>query len=141
MIAACHHVGMSDPSQPLFPGSPSTAPMQPGVIVIDDEPMIDEKLWTDDSGDDYTGWYCVATDPWRCPAEDCTFVALHMTAAHLIIVWPEMDDPSLLRHAAHARQVGRNPKVITYEPSMGPACSFYQWEAAGHPVHGVRAAE
>ncbi len=114
---------------------PIVAPADPDLDLDIDQ---DEELWTDDSGDDYAGWYCVRTDPWNCPAEGCTFVARFLTAAHLIIVWPEGDDPSLLRHAAAARDVGRNPKVDTYEPAFGPACSFYQWEAAGHPVHAVR---
>lgn len=64
---------------------------------------------------------------------------MFLTAAHLIIVWPENDDPSLLRHAAAARDVGRNPKPIEYEKSFGPACSYYLWEAAGNPVHAVGA--
>ena len=109
--------------------------LEPGVV---QEPDIEEELWTDESGEDYTGWFCVGTDPWPCPAEGCGFVANHLTAAHLIIVWPEIDDPSLLRHSAAARDVKRNPKVMEYDPSMGPACSYYQWEAAGHPVHAVR---
>jgi hypothetical protein len=114
---------------------PMVAPGGPETAVIDD---IEEELWTDDSGEDYAGWYCVRTDPWNCPAEGCTFVARFLTASHLIIVWPEIDDPSLLRHAAAARDIGRNPKVDVYEPAFGPACSYYQWEAAGHPVHAVR---
>ena len=65
-------------------------------------------------------------------------MANFLTAAHLIIVWPESDDPALLRHAAAARDVGRNPKVDVYEPAFGPACSYYQWDAAGNPVHAVR---
>ncbi len=114
---------------------PLVAPPLPDVEEDIDQ---EEELWTDDSGEDYTGWYCVRTDPWPCPAEGCTFVARFLTAAHLVIVWPENDDPSLLRHAAAARDVGRNPKVDVYEPAFGPACSYYQWEAAGHPVHAVR---
>ena len=61
-----------------------------------------------------------------------------MTAAHLILVWEERDDPNLLRHAERAKQVGRNPHVVAYEPSFGPSASYYAWEAAGRPVHGVR---
>jgi hypothetical protein len=116
---------------------------KPGIGIVEiTEPDLaqEEELWTDDSGTDYSGWYCVRTDPWPCPAQGCEFVAQHLTAAHLVIVWPEMDDPNLLRHSAAARDVGRNPRPTTYEPSFGPACSYYQWEAAGHPVHGVRAA-
>jgi hypothetical protein len=79
----------------------------------------------------------VRTDPFPCPAEGCEFVAEFLTAAHLIIVWPERDDPSLLRHCAAARDVGRNPRPTEYELAFGPACSYYAWEAAGHPVHAV----
>jgi hypothetical protein len=129
------------PESPERPGTgvedPLVAPPLPGV---DDDVDQDEELWIDDSGQDYSGWYCVRTDPWPCPAAGCTFVAQFLTAAHLVIVWPEMDDPSLLRHAAAARDVGRNPRPDVYEPAFGPACSYYQWEAAGHPVHAVRGA-
>lgn len=121
------------------PGRPQIGVIEPGVIRIESPP--EEDLWTDDSGTDYSGWFCVRTDPWPCPAEGCAFVATHLTAAHLVIVWPEGDDPNLLRHCAVARDVGRNPRIENYEAAYGPACSYYQWEAAGNPVHGVRAQE
>ena len=60
-----------------------------------------------------------------------------MTAAHLILVWQERDDPNLLRHAERAKAVGRNPRVVAYERSFGPSASYYAWEAAGRPVHAV----
>jgi hypothetical protein len=134
------------PEQPAY----ETPPARPGIDVdepliapplpdLEDEEVIEEELWVDESGEDYSGWYCVRTDPWGCPAVGCEFVANFLTAAHLVIVWPERDDPSLLRHAAAARDVGRNPRPDVYEPAFGPACSYYQWEAAGHPVHAVRA--
>lgn len=110
-----------------------------GSLLLEDEELAgEEELWTDDPGLDHAGWYCVRTDPFPCPAAGCTFVADFMTAAHLILVWQEMDDPNLLRHAARARQVGRNPRVVPYEPAYGPSASYYAWEAAGRPVHGVR---
>jgi hypothetical protein len=102
------------------------------------EEVEDEELWTDDDADDHSGWSCVRTDPFPCPAEGCPFVAEFMTAAHLILVWEERDDPNLLRHAARAKQVGRNPHVVEYEPSFGPSASYYAWEAAGRPVHAVK---
>ena len=34
----------------------------------------EEELWTDDRAD-HTGWFCVATDPFPCPAAGCSFVA------------------------------------------------------------------
>ena len=98
----------------------------------------DEELWTDDDAGDHAGWSCVSTDPFPCPAEGCGFVAEFMTAAHLILVWEERDDPNLLRHAERAKRVGRNPRVVDYQPSFGPSASYYAWEAAGRPVHAVR---
>ena len=110
-----------------------------GDLVLEDLELEEEQeLW--EGGDaDHTGWFCVATAPFPCPAAGCSFVAEFMTAAHLILVWEERDDPNLLRHAGRAKQVGRNPHVVTYEPVFGPSASYYAWEAAGRPVHGVRA--
>jgi hypothetical protein len=100
----------------------------------------EEELWTDEGGDDHDGWFCVATAPFPCPADGCGFVAGFMTAAHLILVWEERDDPNLLRHAQRAKEVGRDPRIVAYEPAFGPSASYYAWEAAGRPVHGVRRA-
>ena len=100
-----------------------------------------EELWTDEGDDDdHAGWFCVATDPFPCPASGCSFVAQYMTAAHLILVWEQRDDPNLLWHAQRAKDVGRNPRVVSYRPEFGPSASYYAWEAAGRPVHGVKRA-
>jgi len=108
--------------------------------VLEDEQLEhDEELWGEDSDDDRTGWYCVRTNPFPCPATGCTYVADYMTAAHLILVWEERDDPNLLWHAQRALEVGRNPRIVSYERSFGPSASYYAWEAAGRPVHAVRA--
>ena len=61
-----------------------------------------------------------------------------MTAAHLVLVWEERDDPNLLWHAQRAMEVGRNPRIVPYERGFGPSASYYAWEAAGRPVHAVR---
>jgi hypothetical protein len=112
---------------------------QVGRLLVEDEELVEEEeLWTGDDDADHTGWYCVATNPFPCPAAGCSFVAEFMTAAHLVIVWEEPDDPNLLRHAARAKAVQRNPRVVRYETSFGPSVSYYAWEAAGRPVHGVR---
>ena len=112
---------------------------EPGQVLLEAEELLeDEELWLGDGGADHAGWHCVTTDPFPCPAAGCEFVAEFMTAAHLILVWEERDDPNLLRHAERAKQVGRNPRVVSYEPGFGPSASYYAWEAAGRPVHGVR---
>ena len=114
--------------------------IEPGRVLLEDVELVEEEeLWIDEGGDDHTGWSCVSTAPFPCPAQGCTFVAEFMTAAHLILVWEQRDDPNLLRHAQRAKEVGRNPRIVAYETSFGPSASYYAWEAAGRPVHGVRA--
>lgn len=116
---------------------------QRGRLLLEDLDVADvedEELWTDETSDDHAGWYCVRTLPFPCPAAGCTFVADFMTAAHLVLVWQERDDPNLLRHAQRAQDVGRSPRIVTYAPDYGPSASYYAWEAAGRPVHGVRRA-
>ncbi|MGD0166646.1 MAG: hypothetical protein ABSC51_05065 [Gaiellaceae bacterium] len=114
-------------------------PHRPPAPVLLDQPSEQTDLWTDDSDADHSGCYCVATGPFPCPAAGCPFVAEFMTAAHLILVWQEQDDPNLLRHAQRAKKVGRNPRVVEFQRSFGPSASYYAWEAAGRPVHGIRA--
>ena len=119
------------------------APVEPelrrGAAVLSDVDLeSDERLWEEDAGGDRSGWFCVRTDPFPCPAPGCMFVAEFMTAAHLVLVWEERDDPNLLWHAERAKEVGRNPRVVAYESAFGPSASYYAWEAAGRPVHGVK---
>ena len=110
-----------------------------GSLIVEQELLDEHELvWVDDPGDDHAGWFCVRTDPFPCPANGCTFVADFMTAAHLVLVWEERDDPNLLWHAPRAKEVGRNPRVVPYENGFGPSASYYAWEAAGRPVHAVR---
>ena len=112
---------------------------QRGTSAVTAEELLeDEFLWREDSDDDHAGWWCVRTDPFPCPADGCSFVAEFMTAAHLVLVWQERDDPNLLWHAQRAKEVGRNPRVVSYEQAYGPSASYYAWEAAGRPVHGIK---
>jgi hypothetical protein len=113
--------------------------MERGQVLLEETHVEDEELWIDGDDTDREGWWCVRTDPFPCPASGCLFVAEFMTAAHLILVWQEQDDPNLLKHAARARDVGRNPRVVGYRSEYGASASYYAWIAAGRPVHGVRA--
>ena len=119
--------------------APVESELRPGAAVLSDLDLeSDEELWAGDDDGDHGGWFCVRTDPFPCPAEGCTFVADFMTAAHLVLVWEERDDPNLLWHAQRAKEVGRNPRIVGYESGFGPSASYYAWEAAGRPVHGVK---
>ena len=113
-----------------------------GSLVLESEQMVeDEELWEDDGSDDYLGWYCVRTDPFPCPA-----AGLHVRrgahdgcASRARLGGARRSEP--LWHAQRAMEVGRNPRVVQYEQSFGPSASYYAWEAAGRPVHGVRGRE
>jgi len=114
-------------------------PAEGQVVVEEPRVATDEELWQETGGGDHDGWYCVRTRPFPCPAPGCDFVAEFMTAAHLILVWEAKDDPNLLDIAHKAQQVGRSPQIAPYEAAFGPSASYYAWEAAGRPVHGIRA--
>jgi hypothetical protein len=111
-----------------------------GRVLLEEELLAEEEeeLWSGDADADHSGWFCVRTDPFPCPAVGCSFVADFMTAVHLILVWEQRDDPNLLWHAQRAKDVGRNPRITPYEPTFGPSASYYAWEAAGRPVHGIK---
>ena len=111
----------------------------PGMLQLHELDLLEgEELWTSDEEEDHAGWWCIRTAPFPCPAPGCTFVAEFMTAAHLILVWEERDDPNLLFQAQRAKEHGRDPRVAAYERGFGPSASYYAWEAAGGPVHGIR---
>src|SRR5260370_28243499 len=86
--------------------------MEQGQVVFEESLVEDEALWQEGDGGDHVGWWCVRTDPFPCPADGCTFVAEFMTAAHLILVWQEQDDPNLLKQAGRAPDAGRDPRVL-----------------------------
>jgi len=121
----------------FYPGY--SVSVERGVSVSEEIFVEEEQPWLDDDFSDREGWWCVRTDPFPCPASGCSFVADFMTAAHLILVWEQQDDPNLLKHAQRALDVGRNPRIVGYETGFGPSASYYAWIAAGRPVHGVRA--
>lgn len=99
----------------------------------------DEDVETRRADDDvdYSGWFCVQTDPFSCPARGCGFVALYMTAAHLIVVWPSRDDSALLGAAYNAKLAGREPRITEYERDFGPCIAFDEWKRIGSPVHAL----
>ena len=114
--------------------------MERGHVVVEEILLEEEELWREGDDPGHEGWWCVRTDPFPCPAADCTFIAEFMTAAHLVLVWEQQDDPNLLKQAGRAQEVGRNPRIVGYRNEFGPSASYYAWLAAGRPVHGVRAA-
>lgn len=107
-----------------------------GGATVLDRPAVEERR--DEGDDELAGWYGVRTDPFPCPGGGgrCPFVANYLTAAHRIVVWPRMDDRALLTHARNARELGRNPRVVEYERSFGPAIAYDAWVAAGRPICG-----
>lgn len=92
----------------------------------------------DDLDRDYSGWFCIETDPWPCPALGCEIAQPYVTAAHLIVVWPAKDDRQLLETAHDAAQHGRNPRVVEWSPERGSCIPYDVWERLGRPVHGMK---
>jgi hypothetical protein len=111
---------------------PAHATIERGTFDEDVETAADDGT----TDDDFSGWWCIATLPFPCPAAGCDFVANHVTAAHRIVVWPDQDDRALLSCARDAREYDRNPKIVEYEPDMGACIAYDRWKQIGSPVHG-----
>jgi hypothetical protein len=104
---------------------------------VDFDADVAEKISTSDGDETFTGWYCVATEDFPCPAGGCDFVARHMTAAHRIIVWPSIDDRMMFTYARDAQKFGRNPRIVEYTPERGPCIAYDRWVQIGKPIHGA----
>ena len=97
---------------------------------------VEEEIEIDDgSNEDFSGWFCIATDPWPCPfckQNGEIFFVEFATMNHKIIVFPEKDDPKLLSLAQVCQEVGRNPRIVEYEIGFGPCISYYAFEYITH---------
>ena len=92
-----------------------------------------QDLELDDPVPEKELWYAINTEPWPCPA--CGEEFEWVTACHHVVI-AETPDP-LLEHAAIAKKVGRNPRIVKYDGPL-PTITLYQWRALGRLVHGVR---
>jgi hypothetical protein len=93
---------------------------------------LEVKLSTGETDENFTGWFCLATGPHRCPAHPLTILH-HVTHAHKIVVWPAKDDPNILRVASVVQDYGRKPRIVEYNTRMGECISYY--ELAGRKAH------
>lgn len=79
-----------------------------------------------DTDDQFNGYYCIKLDQLnQCKTCGAVLAFMGLPHDHRIVVWEEMDDPSLLGNAARVRNNGGSPRVIQYERSMGPCIEFY----------------
>lgn len=100
-------------------------------------PRVDVAPEVSDADEDLSGWFCISTNPYPCPATGCAFVASYATACHMIVVWPRVDDSALFANAENCKLADRNPRIVEYQASFGPAISYDRWVRLGRPVHAV----
>lgn len=103
--------------------------------IYDQETIIYEDVKVSDNDEDFTGWYCVKTEPFPCKCGQTT--VYFFTYAHAILVWPDLDDLHMLTMCSVAKDHGRNPKVVQYKNEYGKCISYY--EAISNPhisAHG-----
>lgn len=110
-----------------FAGFPETLIKQHEETEISDERE-------EDSGD----WYCIKTDPYQCPA--CHETVNFFTSLHRVVVFPEKDCDDILLYAKYlkgdnAEKKDRNPVIVLYEKSFGPAITMDQYRAQRFPAH------
>lgn len=101
---------------------------QSGLLTITG-PITKERVRVDENVDDGTGtgeddWYCLTIASTRC---SCGQLMRHITIQHMIIVWPDKDDPHILYWAKKMTEAEKHPRVRAYEESMGPCISYYTY--------------
>lgn len=79
----------------------------------------------DTDNDNFSGWFCI-----YCSVENvCVcgeFKSNYLTAMHLILVWPSMDDVNMLQVAAEMQRHDLGPKIKEYEEDFGKCVSYYE---------------
>lgn len=101
------------------------------TLIVTDNPAIIEALdeivdpmlnYTHQSYDDF---WCVAIEPYRCP--ECKQLISHAQVwDHLIVIWEEKDDDTILEIAASLKIMKMNPRIINYNRNDGPCVEFYE---------------
>jgi hypothetical protein len=91
-----------------------------------------EKVVADSGDADFSGWFCIATEPYACPCGQAT--VSFCTVAHIILVWPTMDDPRMIEMARFLKSEDkRNPRIVEYENEFGKCISYYKFKATRKP--------
>lgn len=75
-------------------------------------------------GADYDGYYTIRVKPSTCGCGHVMEYA-ECNEVHLIVVWEENDDDTMLKAAAYLRDIGGDPKIVEYEADMGKCINFY----------------
>lgn len=105
-----------------------------GVSTLDRSGTV-ERVDDDSTDDEYDDWYCIKVRAGRCAGCGQPYSHVIDTAYHRIVVWPEKDDPSLLKVAAEAGRANVNPRVVSYEQALGRCVSWYRLASGkGDPV-------
>lgn len=100
------------------------------VLIVTDNPAIIEALdelvdpilnYTHESYDDF---WCIAITPYNCPG--CKQLISHAQVGdHLIVIWEEKDDETILYIAAELKkETGFNPRIVNYNRNDGPCIEF-----------------
>ena len=90
-------------------------------------------------GESHAGWYCVRDRSVPLSRAGCAFVAdVHdRGASRARLAGAGRPEPAAPRRHVRRRS-GATRASSSYEADFGPSASYYAWEAAGRPVHGIR---
>lgn len=85
------------------------------------EMELEDKIY---DGDVVEG-FCLKVDPIRCA---CSHLVEYLEAipAHVILVWKEKDDDTLLSTAHQAQALGHDCRIVDYSKKLGQGVDFYK---------------
>lgn len=107
---------------------PTLITNDPQIIAFLDQ-FVDHDL--DFSEPEYDEWYCINISPFKC--SDCgAMVCYAQVGTHLIIIWPNKDDETILELAQLLMEDDDyDPRIVKYNRILGPCISYAKAEELG----------
>lgn len=103
-------------------GTAKTAAKPGELVEVELGPRPDDGTPSDGQGH----WFCLKVPAFKC--EDCGRSYSHINDPerhHAVVVWPDFDDPALLRLVQSQRDLGVKVEIKLYEKALGRCVSYY----------------
>jgi hypothetical protein len=96
------------------------------VTIITDIPevveLLDQFVTHDYSGEEYDDYWCISIKPQKCFCGHITCYA--ECGPHIIVIWKERDEHSILKIAASLKEKLYNPYITQYNRILGPCMTY-----------------
>jgi len=84
--------------------------------------MLPKEVTPDEGNHDLDGYFCINTDDYVCPCRKRPWKYYHWHKK--IVVWPTIDEDTILQVATELKVRDLNPKIVEYNATMGKAITW-----------------